>query len=112
MITRLSTASRSRRKARHKHGGDRQRLDVDDIDIPIEMPAEDMIALDEALERLRARDERKAEVVSLRYFAGLTIEETAKVLNVTERTVERDWRFARALLNKQLSPTDRSERAD
>jgi RNA polymerase sigma factor (TIGR02999 family) len=102
----------ARRKARHKHGGDRKRLDVDEIDIPIEMPAEDMIALDEALERLRARDARKAEVVTLRYFAGLTIEETAKVLNVTGRTVERDWRFARALLNQQLNPTDRSERAD
>lgn len=102
----------ARRKARQKHGGDRKRLDADEIDIPIDIPVEDMIALDEALERLRAHDARKAEVVTLRYFAGLTIEETAKALNVTERTVERDWRFARALLNQQLSPTDRSERTD
>ena len=102
----------ARRKARHKHGGDRKRLDVDEIDIPIEMPAEDMIALDEALERLRAHDARKAEVVTLRYFAGLTIEETATVLNVTERTVERDWRFARALLHRLLNPTERGGRAD
>jgi RNA polymerase sigma factor (TIGR02999 family) len=102
----------ARRKARCKHGGDRKRLDVDKVDIPIEMPAEDMIALDEALERLRAHDARKAEVVTLRYFAGLTIEETATVLNVTERTVERDWRFARALLHKRLDPTPPSGPAD
>jgi RNA polymerase sigma factor (TIGR02999 family) len=102
----------ARRKARYKHGGGLKRLDADEIDIPIETPVEDMIALDEALERLRAHDGRKAEVVRLRYFAGLTIEETAKVLNVTGRTVERDWRFARALLNKQLNPADWSGRSD
>jgi RNA polymerase sigma factor (sigma-70 family) len=63
-----------------------------------------VLALDEALESLRRRDERKCDVVMLRYFAGLTIEETAKVLNISEPTVERDWRFARALLHAQLAP--------
>ena len=94
----------ARRKARHKHGGGRQRLDADRIDIPIEVPSEELLALDEALERLRLRDRRKSDVVMLRYFAGLTIEETAKVLNISEPTVKRDWRFARALLHEQLKP--------
>ena len=102
----------ARRKARYKHGGDRKRLDVDEIDIPVETPAEDMIALNDALEWLRARDPRKAEIVELRYFAGLTVEETAEVLQVSVRTVERDWHFTRALLHKQLHPTDRSGHAD
>jgi len=96
----------ARRKARHKHGGGRKRLDADGIDIPIEMPAEDVLALDEALERLRQRDKRKCDVVMLRYFAGLTIEETAAVLGISEPTVERDWRFARALLHEQLHPPE------
>jgi RNA polymerase sigma factor (TIGR02999 family) len=93
----------ARRKRLDKHGGGRKRLNADEIDIPIEAPSEDVLALDEALESLRRRDERKCDVVMLRYFAGLTIEETAKVLNISEPTVERDWRFARALLHAQLA---------
>jgi RNA polymerase sigma factor (TIGR02999 family) len=96
----------ARRKARYKHGGDRKRLDADEVDLLIEPPSEDVLALDEALKRLQERDERKARVVMLRYFAGLTIEETAKVLNVSEPTVERDWRFARTILYEQLSAPD------
>ena len=94
----------ARRKGRYKHGGDRKRVDVDDVDIPIDTPSEDMIALDEALKHLRERDARKADVVQLRYFAGLTISETAQVLGISEPTVERDWRFARALLHDELHP--------
>jgi RNA polymerase sigma factor (TIGR02999 family) len=94
----------ARRKGRHKHGGGGKRLDADEIDIPVEAPSEDVLALDEALESLRRRDKRKCDVVMLRYFAGLTIEETAKVLNISEPTVKRDWRFARALLHEQLVP--------
>jgi RNA polymerase sigma factor (TIGR02999 family) len=94
----------ARRKGRYKHGGGGKRLDADEIDIPVEAPSEDVLALDEALESLRLRDKRKCDVVMLRYFAGLTIEETAKVLNISEPTVKRDWRFARALLHEQLDP--------
>jgi RNA polymerase sigma factor (TIGR02999 family) len=94
----------ARRKAQPKHGGDRKRLDADEIDIRVEPPSVDMLALDEALESLRRRDKRKCDVVMMRYFAGLTIEETARVLDVSEATVERDWRFARAVLLEQLSP--------
>ena len=94
----------ARRKRLDKHGGARKRLNADEIDIPIEAPSEDVLALDEALESLRRHDKRKCDVVMLRYFAGLTIEETAKVLNISEPTVKRDWRFARALLHAQLVP--------
>lgn len=94
----------ARRKARRKHGGAQRRVDADAVDIPIESPVEDVLALDEAIERLRARDPRKAEVVMLRYFAGLSIEETAGVLKVSEATVERDWQFARVVLYDELKP--------
>jgi RNA polymerase sigma factor (TIGR02999 family) len=96
----------ARRKAADKHGGGQERLDADDVDLPIEPPADDILALDEALERLRESDTRKADVVMLRYFAGLTIEETAKVLGTSETTVERDWRFARLTLYTQLNPAE------
>jgi RNA polymerase sigma factor (TIGR02999 family) len=100
----------ARRKGRKKHGGGRRRLNVDDVDLAIEPQVEDILALDEALTRLRERDRRKADVVMLRHFAGLTIEETAKMLGVSEPTVERDWRFARALLYEQLTPPEPGDR--
>jgi RNA polymerase sigma factor (TIGR02999 family) len=100
----------ARRKGRAKHGGGRRRLDADEVDLAVEPPVEDMLALDEALSRLRERDRRKADVVMLRYFAGLTIEETAKILGVSEPTVERDWRFARLLLYDQLNPRETGKR--
>ena len=92
----------ARRKATVKHGGGQRRVDVDDVDLALESPGEDVLALDEALQRLSQLDERKARVVELRYFVGLDIAETAQVLGVSEPTVERDWRFARAFLYDQL----------
>ena len=99
----------ARRKARRKHGGDLARVDADEADLPIEPPNEDMLALDEALKRLEDIDKRKADVVMLRYFAGLSIEEAAAALGVSEPTVERDWRFARAFLYDALSPPSAGE---
>lgn len=96
----------ARRKAAVKHGGGRKRLDADEIDLPIAHPSEDMLALDRGLDRLREMDPRKADVVDLRFFAGLTIEETAKVLEISEPTVERDWRFSRAYLFDQVANED------
>ena len=92
----------ARRKAAVKHGGGQQRVDADDVDISIEPPGEDLLALDEALQRLSQLDERKARVVELRYLIGLDIAQTAQVLGVSEPTVERDWRFARAFLYDQM----------
>ena len=92
----------ARRKQRHKHGGGLKRVDADEVDLPIESPSDDVLALDEALERLKKRDKRKADVVMLRYFAGLTNDETAKLLGISTRTTEREWRLARTLLYGQL----------
>ena len=92
----------ARRKAAAKHGGGQKRVDVDDVDISIESPDGDLLALDDALRRLSDWDARKARVVELRCFIGLGIAETAQVLGVSEPTVERDWRFARAFLYEQL----------
>lgn len=86
-----------------KRGGGSIRLSVDDIQIPVEERAASFLALDEALERLAGFDERKARVVEMRFFAGLTDAEIAEVLSVTERTVQRDWRSARLWLFNEMS---------
>jgi len=99
----------ARRKSRLKHGGEQRRFDADEMDIPIEPPSDDILALDEALERLQKRDKRKADVVMLRHFAGLTSDQAAKVLGVSKRTADRDWHFARAFLYTQLSASPAEE---
>ncbi len=96
----------ARRKAAVKRGGDQHRLDVNEIDISVESPSGDIEALAESLDRLRENDPRKADVVELRYFAGLTMKETADVLGVSLPTVERDWRFARVVLFDELRGAD------
>lgn len=92
----------ARRKASRKHGGGRKRVGVDEVEPAIEPPAEDLLALDEALQRLEQADPRLGKIVSLRYFAGLTSEETAAALGCSLRTVEREWRFIRTFLYAQL----------
>lgn len=92
----------ARRKASMKHGGGAGRAGVDPDDVAIEPPKEDMIALDEALARLEAADERKARVVMLRYFAGLTAEQTAAAMGISEPTVNREWKVARVLLKLEI----------
>lgn len=99
----------ARRKAARKHGGGQRRVDVDavdEVDLAIQPPGEDILALDDALTRLEREAPRKAEVVKLRYFAGLSAAETASVLGVSLATVERDWTFARALLLAELRDGD------
>ena len=93
----------ARRKGSLKRGGGRQRLDVDDVEPAIESPSDDILALEEALTHLEQDDPRKAEVVNLRYFAGLTVEETAAALDISVTTVEREWRFARVRLYDELT---------
>ncbi len=96
----------ARRKGRLKRGGDKERLDLDDVEITFEGPADDVLALDEALARLAQKHPEKAELVKLRYFAGLTVDEAAKVLGVSTSTVDRHWTYARAWLFRELSPKD------
>jgi len=93
----------ARRKGRIKHGGDRQRVELEDAQPEVEQPGLDVLAVEEALARLEREDPRKGRLVELRYFAGLTVEETAAVLGLSVGTVERDWRFVRAWLQTELA---------
>lgn len=94
----------ARRKGALKHGGDRLRSDapIDELPLTVDAPPADMLALDECLTRLEREDARKAQIVMLRYFAGLSNEDIARTLSISESTIEREWRFARALLFKWL----------
>ena len=93
----------ARRKASTKHGGGRRRAEAGDWELAIEPPAIDILALDEALERLEQEEPRTARIVILRYFAGLSEKETAAVLDLSLSTIQREWNFARTLLFTQLS---------
>jgi RNA polymerase sigma factor (TIGR02999 family) len=92
--------ARARRAA--KRGGGRRRTEFDDAFAVFEERAIDLVALDEVLNRLAEVDERKSRVVELRFFGGLSVEETSRVLNIPLRTVERDWTFAKAWLRSKL----------
>src|SRR5262245_50478555 len=92
----------ARRKARLKRGGNANRVEPpDELPAPA-APIEDVLAVDEALDRLAARDATAAELVKLHYFGGMTLEAAADVLGVSHRTAYRDWAFARAWLAKAL----------
>jgi len=94
----------ARKKTAAKRGGDAPEMPLDDVTLLQETKTEDLIALDDALNRLAAQDERAAKVVECRFFGGYTIAETADVLDVSRSTVKRDWRGARAWLNRELGP--------
>lgn len=97
----------ARRKARGKHGGELARVDFDDVEAAVEPPGDNVLAVEEALCRLEARDERKGRIVNLRYFAGLTVEETAEALGVSIGTIEREWRFIKSWLQVELDGSER-----
>ena len=88
----------ARRKSAEKHGGGLTRHDAAEVPIAAPEAIEDLVALDEALDRLAAVDPQKAELVKLRYFAGLTIEEAADALGISPATAKRYWTFSRAWL--------------
>lgn len=92
----------ARRRLADKRGGNAVRIDLEDVDIPVEDEADQLLALEAAMERLEARSERLAEVVNLRFYAGLSVEDTARALQVSERTIKREWRLARAFLHSDL----------
>jgi RNA polymerase sigma factor (TIGR02999 family) len=92
----------ARRKKRPKHGGDRQRVDLEEV-FAIDDPREDVLALDEALTELAAQEPVKAELVKLRYFAGLSLEDAAAFLEISPATAKRYWAVARAWLFTALS---------
>jgi RNA polymerase sigma factor (TIGR02999 family) len=96
----------ARRKRRLRHGGGRDPIDLDRIDLAADEASGELLALDDVLDRLTVEEPGVATVVKLRYFAGLTIEQTASVLGISVRTANRHWTYARAWLYQQLKTTD------
>jgi RNA polymerase sigma factor (TIGR02999 family) len=94
---------KAREKQRLRHGGGRQRLDLENLQLLDEATPEGVLALNEALERLETRQPVVGQVVKLRFFVGLSINETAKALSISPRSVNRHWCFARAWLYQELN---------
>ena len=92
----------ARRKLRLRHGGGFQRVELEALDLPVAQDDEKCLRLHEALDQLEREDPRKAEVVKMRMFAGLQVQEIAALLNASEKTVQRDWTFAKAWLSREL----------
>jgi len=92
----------ARRRTAQKRGGDRRRVELDSTHLAMAEQAEDIVSLNDALLRLSRLDERLTRIVELRFFGGLSVEEVAEVLEVSDRTVKRDWRKARALLYQAM----------
>ena len=91
----------ARRKRALRHGGGQERLDIRELEIAATTTGEELLAVNEALEKFAAFDEPKAELVKLRYFAGLTIEEAAQLLGISRATAKRWWTYARAWLYQE-----------
>ena len=92
----------ARRKRAQKNGGGQQRLDIADLDLAGEAKDDELLAVHEALDQFAAQDKEKAELVKLRYFAGLSFEEVAEVLNISVPTAKRWWAYARASLFQEI----------
>ncbi len=92
----------ARRKQRDKHGGRMVRRAVDEIDVATPDASEDLPALDEALKKLAEADATAAQLVSLRFFAGMTIPQAAELMNLSARTTDRLWAYARAFLHAEI----------
>ena len=95
----------ARRKKCLKRGAGQRRVNLDDVEIPVESSSDDLIALDSALVKLAAKDKIEADLVTLRYFAGLTLEQAASMLGLSEKTATRYWAHARAWLHREISKT-------
>jgi len=94
---------RARHKRSLRHGGGREHLGLDDVEPAIDGPSDDLIALDEALTKLAEQDKLKADLVKLRYFAGLTLPEAARVIGVSVAAAERHWAYARGWLRLEVT---------
>jgi RNA polymerase sigma factor (TIGR02999 family) len=98
----------ARRKKRIKHGGDLDRVDVEVASLPTRMSSDELVALDEALDMLKGQDPVKAQLVTLRYFGGMTIEQASEVLGISRVTAHRYWTYARSWLHRQMTGSDES----
>jgi RNA polymerase sigma factor (TIGR02999 family) len=93
----------ARRRQRLRHGGERQQINLNEVDLAVEVPVDELLVINEALEELAQADPTAAELVKLRYFAGMTVEEAADILGVPPRTAYRNWAYARAWLFRHQS---------
>lgn len=103
MMRRVLVDIARRRRADRRGGPDAIRVPLDEVDLPASEPGDDVLAVDMALDQLAREDPRKAQVVELRFFGGLSVEETAEALGVSARTVHTEWAFARAWLYRTLT---------
>lgn len=94
----------ARRKQRLKHGGEYQRAAFEESRVVCKVPDEELLALDEALDRLEDTDPEKYQLIQLRYFVGLTNEQAADVMGISPTTAKRHWRFARSWLHREIHP--------
>jgi RNA polymerase sigma factor (TIGR02999 family) len=106
MMRRVLVDIARRRRAERRGGPNAIHVPLDGIDVPASEPGADLLAVDAALQMLAREDPRKAQVVELRFFGGLSVEETAEALGVSARTVHSDWAFARAWLFRALTSAD------
>lgn len=93
----------ARMKNRTKHGGGKERVEIDMANLPTHMSCDELIVLDEALEKLQEHDPIKAQLVTLRYFGGMTIEQASELLNISRVTAHRYWTYARAWLHQEIT---------
>ncbi len=93
----------ARHKMRLKHGGGLERVEIDVVDLPTRMAPDKLLALDDALEKLKKQDPVKASLVELRYFAGMTIEQAAEALQISRVTAYRYWTFAKSWLHQEVT---------
>jgi RNA polymerase sigma factor (TIGR02999 family) len=98
----------ARRKQRPKHGGERQRVDLDDISFLTDDRASELLSLHAALDRLEAESPEKAQLVKLRYFAGLSHQEAAQAIGISRATADRHWAYAKVFLRCEMEDTEKS----
>ncbi len=92
----------ARKKSSLKRGGANVRVDLEDVDLAFESPPGDVLGIDAALQKLEASDPRKGQIVNMRYFLGMTVQETAAALGVSVSTIEQEWRYIRAWLQREV----------
>ena len=102
----------ARSRGRERRGGGRRRVPMSVVDLSIDADPDEILSVDEAIRRLGQWDARLGELVRLRFFAGLTLGETAQAMGVSERTVRREWELARVWLHRELSRSERHDDAE
>jgi RNA polymerase sigma factor (TIGR02999 family) len=102
----------ARQKKRLKAGGEYQRVELSESTASVRSSSVDVLAIDEALEKLEQQDHRKAELVRLRFFAGLTLPEAARALGISSSTADNDWAYAKTWLRLEMSESEETEKTD